>query len=154
FRVSWARSTTAPARVRNRIWPLDGTMARRTHRAVVVLPQPLSPTRASVSPSWTSKLTSSTARTSVTTRREKPFWRGKNFRRCWTESSGPDAAPWLTPRPRPRGGSSVAASRGGVHVVVEEAAGALVIVDGTEGWHSLIARPPDDVRTSGIERAA
>ncbi len=40
-------------------------------RAVVLLPQPDSPTRPSVSPCWTVKLTPSTART-------KPCWRFKS----------------------------------------------------------------------------
>ena len=48
-------------------------------RAVVVLPQPLSPTRPSVSPSAIEKLTSSTARTWPTTLRSMPFLIGKYF---------------------------------------------------------------------------
>ena len=49
--------------VRKRISPAVGTTARRMQRAVVVLPQPLSPTSESVSPSSRWKVTSSTART-------------------------------------------------------------------------------------------
>ena len=50
-----------------------GAMARRMQREVVVLPQPLSPTRPSVSPSLTKKLTSSTARTLPIVLREEPL---------------------------------------------------------------------------------
>jgi hypothetical protein len=44
-------STTEPAATRMKIWPAVGSIARRIQRAVVVFPQPLSPTRPSVSPS-------------------------------------------------------------------------------------------------------
>ena len=57
-------------------------------RAVVVLPQPLSPTRPSVSPSASEKLTSSTARTWPTTRRSTPFLIEKYFFRLRTSRIG------------------------------------------------------------------
>jgi len=44
-------STTEPPASRMKISPSVGSMARRIQRAVVVFPQPLSPTRPSVSPS-------------------------------------------------------------------------------------------------------
>ncbi len=57
-------------------------------REVVVLPQPLSPTRPSVSPSLMKKLTSSTARTLPIVFRKNPFWIGKYLRRFLTSRSG------------------------------------------------------------------
>src|SRR4051794_11712489 len=69
------------------IVPLDGVYARRTQRAVVVLPQPDSPTSASVSPAPTSNETSSTARISPTCLRRNPRLMGKNFLRFLTSSS-------------------------------------------------------------------
>ena len=62
-----------------KISPAVGSMARRMQRAVVVLPQPLSPTRPSVSPSSMWKSTPSTARTWPTVRFRKPFRIGKSF---------------------------------------------------------------------------
>ena len=44
-------SITEPPVTRMKISPAVGSMARRMHRAAVVFPQPLSPTRPSVSPS-------------------------------------------------------------------------------------------------------
>src|SRR5262247_1206935 len=63
-------------------------MARRIQRAVVVLPQPLSPTSPKVSPSCNVKLTPSTARTYPTVRRQKPLRIGKNFCSSLTSSNG------------------------------------------------------------------
>ena len=57
---SVATLTSLPSAVLNMISPLVGSIARRRHREVVVLPQPLSPTRPRVSPVLMSKLTSST----------------------------------------------------------------------------------------------
>ena len=72
-------------------------------RPVVVLPHPLSPTRPSVSPLRTAKLTPSTARTWPTVLRNSPFSIGKCFfnpstdnRRCGSPSA------WLM-RPAPGG---------------------------------------------------
>ena len=48
--------------------PLVGLLSMRTQRPVVVLPEPLSPTRPSVSPLLILKLTPSTALTSATLR--------------------------------------------------------------------------------------
>jgi hypothetical protein len=61
--LSLAMSTVVPAAVRKLISPEVGSIARRMHRDVVVLPQPLSPTSARVSPSRMWNETSSTART-------------------------------------------------------------------------------------------
>jgi hypothetical protein len=55
-----------------RIAPLDGSTSRSTVRATVDLPQPDSPTRPSVSPGATEKLTPSTACTVPTRRRKMP----------------------------------------------------------------------------------
>ena len=63
FRPSLPTSTTEPSVTRMRISPPVGSIARMMHRAVVVLPQPLSPTRPSVSPWSMWKSTPSTART-------------------------------------------------------------------------------------------
>ena len=52
------------SRPSNRIWPAVGRSSRRMQRPVVVLPQPLSPTRPSVSPRLIVKSTPSTAFTS------------------------------------------------------------------------------------------
>ncbi len=60
---SFAMSTVSPVARRKRISPPVGSIARRMHRDVVVFPQPLSPTSASVSPSLMWNDTSSTART-------------------------------------------------------------------------------------------
>ncbi len=82
-----AMSTTEPSAALNRTSPAVGSIARRTHRAVVVLPQPLSPTSDSVSPGRTKKLTSSTARICPTTLRNSPRCIGKYFFRRFTSSS-------------------------------------------------------------------
>ena len=68
--------TAWPPPTRNRISPRVGRGARSTRRAVVVFPQPLSPTRPSVSPFATSKLTPSTAATVPTRRRARPASQG------------------------------------------------------------------------------
>src|SRR6266849_5304556 len=81
-----ATSSTWPPAARKRICPSVGARARRMQREVVVLPQPLSPTRASVSPRSTWKETSSTARTCATTRRSRPRRMGKCLRRLLTSS--------------------------------------------------------------------
>ena len=96
-----ATSTTSPPPPRKRISPEVGVIARRMQRAVVVLPQPLSPTRDSVSPGRRSKLTSSTARTWPTSRRRSPRRIGKYFRRRRTSRRRPSAAVAASRR-RPR----------------------------------------------------
>src|SRR6185437_12044981 len=68
--------------------PAVGSISRSTVRATVDLPQPLSPTRPSVSPSPIEKLTPSTARTCPTVRRNKPFFTAKCLRRPLTSSTG------------------------------------------------------------------
>src|SRR5260221_7021359 len=75
-------------------WPLSlivpavGLTRRRTLRATVDLPQPLSPTRPSVSPAPIDRLTPSTARTWPTVRRSRPFFMGKCFLRPLTSRTG------------------------------------------------------------------
>src|SRR5919201_4104101 len=65
-------------------------------RPVVLLPQPDSPTRPSVSPFLTPKVMSSTARTQPTWRcRMIPWVIGKYIFRCSTCSSSPSAVPLL-----------------------------------------------------------
>ena len=69
--------------------PAVGSIRRSTRRPVVDLPQPDSPTSASVSPRAISKLTSSTARTSPTSlRRTTPRVIGKCFTRPSTCRTG------------------------------------------------------------------
>ena len=68
--------------------PAVGSMSRRIVRPVVVLPQPDSPTRPSVSPGATSNETSFTALTAPTCRANTPFLIGKCFSRFRTERSG------------------------------------------------------------------
>src|SRR5262245_9594806 len=71
---------------RNRISPAVGSMSRRMHLPVVVLPHPDSPTRPNVSPSFTEKLTSSTARVTVA-RPRKPGRLTYSFVRLRTSRS-------------------------------------------------------------------
>ena len=73
--------------------PRVGATRPSTSRAVVVLPQPDSPTRANVSPRATSKLTSATALTRPTARRKTPARTGKSLTRPRTSRSG-DGAGW------------------------------------------------------------
>ena len=65
------------ASARSRTDPAVGSTARTMHRPVVVFPQPLSPTSASGSLRAMSKLTSSTARTTLCTERNTPLIRSK-----------------------------------------------------------------------------
>src|SRR5262245_48206313 len=142
-RGSGARSTTWPSAARKRISPLDGAIARRMQRAVVVLPQPDSPTRPSVSPCSTAKLTSSTARTVATTRRRKPRRTSKNFCRRRTSRTGAVTA--LTAQP--------AQSRLGLVVMIEKARRRLRALDYPQGWRALGALG-HHVRTARVEGAA
>src|SRR6185503_2966467 len=64
-------------------------MSRRRERPAVVLPQPLSPTRPSVSPGASWNEMSSTARTWATTLERIPFFTGKYFFRFRTSINGP-----------------------------------------------------------------
>ena len=77
----------------NRISPAVGRSSRRMQRPVVVLPQPLSPTRPSVSPRLMSKSTPSTAFTSPILRvSTMPSEIGKCMARPRTSSSGRSAS--------------------------------------------------------------
>ena len=86
------------SRPSKRIVPLVGSSSRMIRRAVVVLPQPVSPTIPSVSPRSTSKETPSTACTA-------PIWRWKMIPRvsgkCLTRSRTSTSAS-LMPRPPAR----------------------------------------------------
>src|SRR5215468_9023386 len=68
--------------------PEVGSIRRSTARPAVVLPQPDSPTRPSVSPTPMVKLTPSTAWTWPTVRRSRPLRTGKCFLRSWTARTG------------------------------------------------------------------
>ena len=68
--------------------PASGSISRISSRAVVDLPQPLSPTMPSVSPLRTLKLTPSTARTVATVAPNSPPRMGKCFLRPESSSSG------------------------------------------------------------------
>src|ERR1051326_1171395 len=72
----------------NVIVPDVGSIRRRMQRPTVVFPDPDSPTRPSVSPGATSKLTPSTALTCATVRASTPLFTGKYFVRSWTERRG------------------------------------------------------------------
>ncbi len=84
MRVLEKPSTCSP---RNNTSPAVGSIRRSMHRPVVLLPLPDSPTRANVSPSWTTKLTLSTARTTVLSRKSPPP-RVKCLTRFRTSTSG------------------------------------------------------------------
>jgi hypothetical protein len=75
--ISWPSNFTLPA---------VGSISRRMQRPVVVLPQPLSPTSPSTSPSRTENDTPSTARTWPTVRDSSPLRIGKYFLRSVTSS--------------------------------------------------------------------
>ena len=95
------------------MWPRVGSMARRTSRPVVVLPQPDSPTSPSVSPGSMAKLTPSTAWTTRGVRPGHSAARGlprigKCLTRSATSSSGAGGITTLPrggrqPHGRPRG---------------------------------------------------
>ena len=93
--------------------PEVGSTSLSTARPTVDLPQPDSPTRPSVSPCATEKLTPSTARTSPALRPKTPLRIGKCFTRSRTSRLGraapaaglaPLMAPPSPPRSRRRGG--------------------------------------------------
>ena len=77
-------STFSPRKVTS---PDVGSINRNMHRPVVLLPLPDSPTSANVSPSFTEKLTSSTALTTVFARKSPPP-RSKCLTRLRTSTSG------------------------------------------------------------------
>ncbi len=72
----------------NRMVPDVGSMSRSISRPTVVLPEPDSPTRPSVSPWRISKLTPDTACTLATTLFRIPPRMGKSFTRSMTWTSG------------------------------------------------------------------
>src|SRR5690606_22566647 len=80
--------------LRKSAWPLVGSISLRIVRPTVVLPQPLSPTKPSVSPSRTKKETSSTALTSAILRRKMPPWTGKYLQRFFTSKSASGRIVW------------------------------------------------------------
>ena len=82
----------------NRTLPDVGSIRRRMHRPVVVLPHPDSPTRLNVSPGAIAKLTSSTARTAPR-RPKSPPLPGKSLTSPRTSSS---AVMFVRPRRRRR----------------------------------------------------
>ena len=86
------------SRPRNTIPPPVGSIRRRIERPAVVLPQPLSPTRPSVSFRPSVNEMPSTAFTCATTLRRSPWRTGKYFFRSATFRSGPSgdgAAAWF-----------------------------------------------------------
>src|SRR4029077_2944487 len=85
----------------NQISPEVGSISRRMQRPVVVLPQPDSPTRPSVSPRPISKLTPSTALTTAGRPPKSPPPTSKCFTRFSTRRIGSDV---LMRSGRSRGG--------------------------------------------------
>ena len=85
----------SPSSVLNKISPPVGSYARMMDRAVVLFPQPLSPTKLSVSPSRMSKLMPSTALTVPTVLRKNPRLIGKCLTRPRTSRSGAGPLPLL-----------------------------------------------------------
>src|SRR5690606_13690779 len=136
---SLATSMTSPSAVRNKTSPDVGSIARSTHFAVVVLPQPLSPPRLSISPSLTAKDTSSTALTLPTVRLSGPPLTGKYFLRFFTSSSGARASATLGPL---------------YLVVVQEAGHGRSGVHRDERWHVHVAPAGHEVGAAGVEGAA
>src|SRR5579859_345234 len=131
-----AMSTTEPSPALKSTWPSVGSRARRTHRAVVVLPQPLSPTSDNVSPGRTKKLTSSTARMLPTTLRSRPRWIGKYFLRRFTS----------------RIASSRIVARSGI--LVQETARLLRAFDPQEPRLVHVARARHETGAARMERTA
>ena len=85
-----------------RMLPAVGSSSRSRQRPMVVFPHPDSPTSPRVSPRWISKLTSSTALTSATTRlMRRPSRTGKYFRSPRTETSVSEEAPGAAALPAP-----------------------------------------------------
>ena len=86
---SWRAPKSSISCPRKITWPAVGSSSRTIVRPSVDLPQPDSPTSPSVSPSFTSKLTSSTACTRPTSRCRSPFRIGKYFLTWRTSIRGP-----------------------------------------------------------------
>src|SRR6266545_6318577 len=102
-------------------------------RAVVVLPQPDSPTRASVSPCLTVNETSSTARTWPMVLRRKPWRMGKNLRSCLTSSSASGAIEVTVPLAELATRHRLGVDRvGWIWLVIQEAAHGLSPTQGLE----------------------
>ncbi len=78
------------------IWPSVGSSSRTMVRPSVDFPQPDSPTSPRVSPSRTTKLTSSTACTRATSRCRTPLRIGKYFLTCrtWRRGVSRDSLVW------------------------------------------------------------
>src|SRR3954451_19585229 len=110
--------------------PPLGSTRRTMQRAVVDLPQPLSPTSATVSPAWTAKLTPLTACT-VTPRLRKCFSRRS------TSSSGSAGGCGL----------SVTREAGVVEVAEGEVPGCGA--DRQERGPHVVARPEDELALGG-----
>ena len=112
---SWpCRQVRDVAALEDRSCPPVGSSSRVSSRPVVVLPQPDSPTRPSVSPLSTSKSMPSTACTAPTCRLSRPLVIGKCFSSPRTESSArssPASPSGATRRRRP---SSLTASSFGL----------------------------------------
>ena len=85
----WPIDRCETSRPSNRIVPAVGSSRRVSSRPVVVLPQPDSPTRDSVSPLRTAKSRPSTACTAPALRRNRPLRTGKYLRNpvTWSRSS-------------------------------------------------------------------
>src|SRR5712691_611448 len=132
---SWPISITEPSLTRMKISPLVGSIARSMQRAVVVFPQPLSPTRPSVSPSSMWKSTPSTARTCPTVRFQKPLRMGKCFCSPATRSKT-----W--------GEREVNSS------LIEEAAHGVLISHASQARGLPVARPRHEFRTARMEGAS
>ena len=83
-----AASSAVTLRPSNQTSPAVGSISRRMQRPVVDLPEPDSPTRPSVSPGAMSKLTPSTACTTLASRASRPPPTAKFLARSLTRSSG------------------------------------------------------------------
>src|SRR3954454_20169174 len=84
----WLRGRPTISCPSNLTLPLVGWINCRMQRPAVVLPQPLSPTRPSTSPAWTSNEIPSIALTWPTVRASSPLRIGKYFLRSRTSRSG------------------------------------------------------------------
>ena len=94
-----SRSRSTPS---NHSFPACGSTRRSSERPIVDLPQPDSPTSASVRPAGTSRSTPSTARTQPTARWNRPLRIGNQTRSPSARSSGDASLTVAAPAP-PRG---------------------------------------------------